>query len=435
MFRHESTTTRKGGPGRAVQQLARVAMVTAMALMWAASPSRGDTPSYDELSTTLKQLIDHYAADCYHDHGTIWRKDTQVYRNRELNNDPIPPLPDDAAAAANTKKKKKQPTAEYLPGSQWNGKAAPFVDGQLVPPVCYNLKTGEFLGAIPDDATVLSADDAEALRKELAAAEVREAEAKSQLDKASLSTESTAEAKVALLKPLYDKAHAEAEALRQRATSSTVTGEQLYAFIVKNDVTLPDFYSVKLQHAPSLYQQKVFEVNGVNVSKKVMVRPTIYKYEWHMRPHSISAQLNQLLRRQTRDAKLDAVKVAQREESLKAALQNATGDRRPAARRLMLFYLLEADNPEEANRYTLNVDAPFKAGFKLARQPLKDLDEIDAMVLGDWAAELVGDAGLSDFHAQLKFIAADAYHRYLKLHGDSDTSTQRIKAALKDLDS
>jgi len=314
----------------------------AVTLLLLAAPghdsARADDAPFDELPSRVRQMLERYATDCYRVGKDVWVKDPEVWKDRELNSEPIPPIDD------GKKKKKRKP--EYLPESQWRGKKpAAFKPGQLIAPGGYNLRTGEYVGEL--HATATSGPDAEALRRQLTLAEAKEADAKARLDAAKAEG---SEAKLRLLQPIYDKAHREAESLRQEVGDNVVTGRDVYALITEHNATLPDFYTVRLLHAPAISQRRPMRVNGINTVKTVQVRPAIYKHEWRLRPHAISMALGRRDNRQERVEKFDAVKIAQREAELKQAWSTGKGEaRRVGAQRLMLFYAFETETPEKAS--------------------------------------------------------------------------------------
>ena len=116
-------------------------------------------------------------------------------------------------------------------------------------------------------------------------------------------------------------------------------------------------------------------------------------------------------------------------EGLEKQLDEQKGG--PAARALIVRLLTELDDPEQAEKYVADGrDEKLANIVKLARRPLTQLGEADAMELGDWYASFAPKAS-GDSLAVVGERASACYRRVLDLHSAADAQRLAATAALE----
>lgn len=103
-----------------------------------------------------------------------------------------------------------------------------------------------------------------------------------------------------------------------------------------------------------------------------------------------------------------------------------------AANDLILFHLVELDQPSEAAKIvTTDVDAALKTNVPLAAKDPKDLSESDSLAVGDWYRQLALQNPA--FKTSLLVRSRRAYERFLSLHTTQDAAAVKTRLALHDV--
>ncbi|MBI1374480.1 MAG: hypothetical protein GC159_17320 [Phycisphaera sp.] len=140
---------------------------------------------------------------------------------------------------------------------------------------------------------------------------------------------------------------------------------------------------------------------------------------------AIKPKMNEAVERQRVTQKIDLLK-----NKLKANSKDTV-----AARELILAYVTDLDQPDEARKYTFLVDdAELAENLRRAYTPLDTLEEDDAFRLGEWYRSLSTSVAGDVPRARMLTHASNAYQRYLELHTAEDLYATRVKLSLKQIE-
>jgi len=146
---------------------------------------------------------------------------------------------------------------------------------------------------------------------------------------------------------------------------------------------------------------------------------------------------------QTRSARREAIRaaadratqrrrVAQVIEQLKGKLKADPNDA-VSAKRLIDHLIIDMGDLEEAQKYSFLLrDAAAKENLARARRPIEELDDSDAMAMGDWYREMATRAS-SGTEAALLRRALAYYDRFLEAHPATDLYRTKVELARREV--
>lgn len=308
------------------------------------------SPGFDELPGSTQRMLVDYAKRCFFYNDSIWYADAEALAKRD----------------ANTKSIRGR---SYIAGSRLLDYERDFEDGQVVPPVYYDLGSGKFVSKA---------------REQMTAAQVAQSVAGEGPDLLTVTDE-----KEKVKRP---------------------TGEDVYALVAAGK-KLPRFVAEKAVHDKAVYQIRTVGSGNSRIRKKVLVKPASYKAIWKFAEDRSSLAAGRAVAVLRRNREAAAKRLVLLETKLMESLRDDL-TRTDDAERLIVLYVFEADEPDKADAFLPVVDEAFAAHAKLAQRSVDALTPDEALRLADWCYAMSKDERYRLVKA-VKKRAGAAYARYL----------------------
>lgn len=347
-------------------------IVTILLFAGSARAAEPWSPKYDELPQSTQRMLVDYAKRCFYYGESIWYADAEALMKRDANIKTIR-------------------GRSRISGSRLVDYETPFREGQVTPPVYYDLRSGKFVSKARD---------------EMAAAQVAQAVAGEGPDLLTVTDE-----KEKVKRP---------------------TAENLYELIA-NGGKLPRFVAEKAVHDKAVYTMKTVGTGKSRMRKKVLVKPASYKAIWKLTEDRSSMAAGRAVAVLRRNHETAAKRLVMLEKKLMDSLREDL-TRAADAERLIVLYVFEADTPDKANDFLPVVDEAFVGHTKLAQRAVDTLSPTEALKLGDWCYTMSKDERYRLVKG-IKQRAAVAYARYLASEpeeGEAKTRAAERVAELED---